>query len=220
VKRKHFLIAAALLLFTLYLVGTVWALDSSKDSGPAGEDFSAIEKELEKAIQEGKISIPSRPSFEENEEPTELCEGMSHWVTYSAKGSRSEARHGFIGIEGYTVPDVFTSLVYKGIGVTFSSRSYHWGDDGYWPSAKVAVPEVEGPSLSETDKETGWKITDKRPAGLPENWVYVEWEEGAAFVAPDRLKDFVDAMQLPLLERYGERMEMSRDELEPKENSD
>ncbi len=218
-KRKHFLIAAALLLFTLYLVGTVWALDSSLDSGAADEDFSAIEKELEKAIQEGKISIPSRPSFEENEGPTELCEGMSHWVTYSAKGSRSEARHGFIEIEGYTVPDVFTSLVYKGIGVTFSSRSYHWGDDGYWPSAKVAVPEVEGPSLSETDKETGWKITDKRPAGLPENWVYVEWEEGAAFVAPDRLKDFVEKMGLPLIPREGNLLEKPLTELPPAEST-
>ncbi|MDN5336858.1 MAG: hypothetical protein PWR02_1884, partial [Synergistales bacterium] len=48
-KRKCFLVAATLLLFTLYLAGTVRALDSSADSDAAGEDFSAIEKELEKA---------------------------------------------------------------------------------------------------------------------------------------------------------------------------
>jgi len=219
VKRKCFLVAATLLLFTLYLAGTVRALDSSADSDAAGEDFSAIEKELEKAIQEGKISIPSKPSFEEDAQPTVLCEGMSHWVTYSAKGTRSEARHGFIEIEGYTVPDVFTCLVYKDIGVTFSSRSYHWGDDGYWPSAMLAAPEVEGPPLSETEEKTGWKITDKRPAGLPENWVYVEWEEGAAFVAPDRLKDFVEKMELPLIPREGNSPEKPLKELPPAEST-
>lgn len=218
-KRKCFLVAATLLLFTLYLAGTVRALDSSADSDAAGEDFSAIEKELEKAIQEGKISIPSKPSFEEDAQPTVLCEGMSHWVTYSAKGTRSEARHGFIEIEGYTVPDVFTCLVYNGIGVTFSSRSYHWGDDGYWPSAMLAAPEVEGPPLSETEEKTGWKITDKRPAGLPENWVYVEWEEGAAFVAPDRLKDFVEKMELPLILREGNSPEKPLKELPPAEST-
>ncbi len=218
-KRKCFLVAATLLLFTLYLAGTVRALDSSADSDAAGEDFSAIEKELEKAIQEGKISIPSKPSFEEDAQPTVLCEGMSHWVTYSAKGTRSEARHGFIEIEGYTVPDVFTSLVYRGTGVTFSTRSYHWGNDGYWPDATAAMPGEEGPALSEKDKETGWKIAEKRPSGLPEDWVYVKWNDGSAFVAPDRLEDFVKKMKLPLIPREGSPLEKPLKELPPAEST-
>jgi hypothetical protein len=58
------------------------------------------------------------------------------------------------------------------------------------------------------------------PGDLPEEWVFVKWEDGSAFVAAQALKDFIDDMQLPLLERYGEPMEMPREELAPKAGSD
>jgi hypothetical protein len=220
-KSKSFLHVVVLLFFVLIHVTGAWA--GSNPAGPPAseDDFIVLEQELEKSFQDGELSIPQRPSpEEEGEEPAELCKGMYHRISYSAKGSRSEARHGYIEIEGYTVPDVFEEIVYRGVGIGFRTRSHLWGDDGYWPDACVSLPEEKGPSLTAEDRERGWIVTDMTPGDLPEEWVFVKWEGGSAFVAAEALKDLVDEMQLPILERYGEPMEMPREELAPKAGSD
>ncbi len=211
-----------LVAFTVFLVlvSTPAALAGTAASE---DEFAVLEQELQKSLQDGKLAIPQRPGSGdegiEGEEPAELCEGMFHRITFSAKGTRSEARHGFIEVEGYTLPDVFTEVVYRGIGVGFRTRSHMWGDDGYWPDARVSLPEEKGPALSAEARERGWAMTDETPEKLPENWAFVKWKDGSAFVTADCLKDFVEEMELPLLERYGELMEIPREETTPKMES-
>ncbi|MFP4481454.1 MAG: hypothetical protein ACLFN0_01510 [Thermovirgaceae bacterium] len=220
-KSSLLLLVGILSFLALIPAAGAWADKVSADSPVSGDDFSALEKELEKVLEEGKLSIPQRPgSEEEGEEPAELCEGMYHWITYSAKGSRSEARHGHIEIEGYTLPDVFTGLVYRGVGVGFRTRTYQWGNDGYWPDARVSLPGEEAPPLAAEARERGWTVSGGTPADFPDEWIHVKWKDGSAFVAADRLKDFVAKMDLPLLRRHGNLMEEPLEELPPKENAE
>jgi len=220
-KSGVLLFVATVLCVVPVFAASACAFEASGDSAVSGDDFSALEQELEKVIQKGQLSLPGKPGDEEGEEePAKLCEGMFHWVTYSAKGSRSEARHGHLEIEGYTLPDVFTRLSYRGVGVSFDSRSNLWGEDGYWPDAQVSLPEEEGPPLPEEAKERGWILADKVPSDIPEEWVWVKWKDGSAFVAAERLKDFVEEMGLPLLERYGNQMKMPREDLNLEDQSD
>jgi hypothetical protein len=217
-KSRVLLFAATVLCIVSVFAANACASEASGDSAVSGDDFSTLEQQLEEVIQEGKLSLPGKPGDEE--EPAKLCEGMFHRVTYSAKGTRSEARHGHLEIEGYALPDVFTELSYQEVGVSFYSRSHLWGDDGYWPDARVSLPEQEGPPLSEEAKERGWILADKVPADIPEEWVWVKWKDGSAFVDAESLKDFINEMELPLLQRHMGRMEMPREELTLEDQSD
>ncbi|MGC9490608.1 MAG: hypothetical protein ACP5CD_05220 [Thermovirgaceae bacterium] len=220
-KSKSFLHLVVLLFFVLIHVTGAWAGSNPADPPASEDDFTVLEQELEKSFQDGELSIPQRPGpEEEKEEPVELCKGMYHRISYSAKGTRSEARHGHLEIEGYALPDAFTRLFYREVGVGFRTRSHLWGEDGYWPDAGVSLPEEEGPPLPEEAKERGWILADKIPADIPEEWVWVKWKDGSAFVDAECLKDFINEMKLPLLERHVGRMEMPREELTLEDQSD
>ena len=141
--------------------------------------------------------------IKKGDEKQKLCRGMFHFVTYSAQNTRSEARHGYVEIEGYVVPDVFTCLSYKNKGVTFLIRSNLWGDDGYWPSVGVDLPEEFGPPLTEKERTKGWRVSQKTPSNLSRDWVFVKWPKGSAFVSAKRLKEFVKTMSLSTIAREG-----------------
>lgn len=53
----------------------------------------------------GAYAVPA-PDVEREETP----EGITYITAYSARGSRSEARHHYLEIEGFSVPDVFSQL--------------------------------------------------------------------------------------------------------------
>lgn len=143
------------------------------------------------------------PNKYQKEERQRLCRGMYHLVTYSAKGTRSEARHGYVEIEGYIVPDIFVYLTYRGKTVVFLTRSNMWGDDGYWPSLEVVLPEKKGSPLTVKEKIKGWRISQDVPSDFPEDWVFVKWGNGSAFVSAKKLKNFVETMNLPTIAREG-----------------
>jgi len=139
----------------------------------------------------------------QKEERRRLCKGMYHIVTYTAKGTRSEARHGYVEIEGYMVPDIFVCLSYRDEAVVFLTRSNLWGDDGYWPSLEVVLPEKRGAPLTVKEKIKGWRISQDVPSNLPGDWVFVKWKNGSACVSAKKLKNFAETMDLPTITREG-----------------
>jgi len=144
-------------------------------------------------------------------ESAEPC--ISHTITYSNKGSRSEAQHGFLAIDGYDVPDNFTFLQYGltgGRAFSFTTRSHLWGSDGYWPTEARIIPIGEG-AFDDADLKQGWVQTPSQIPGIPQNWVYVEWLEGSAFVAPSSMEAMVEALNIPFIPRMAGMEELTRE---------
>ncbi|MBL3540013.1 hypothetical protein [Aminivibrio sp.] len=138
------------------------------------------------------------PDMEREETP----EGITFITAYSARGSRSEARHHYIEIEGFLVPDVFSRLKYKDFPFEFISRQNHWGDDGYVLAGELVVPESPS-AVAEEQLEKGWYEGPERLSGTPGNWVWGTWEGGSLFAAPEKLAEAAKELKLPLLPRDG-----------------
>lgn len=138
------------------------------------------------------------PDVEREETP----EGITFITAYSARGSRSEARHHYIEIEGFSVPDVFSQLKYKDFPFVFISRQYHWGDDGYVRAGELAVPESTS-AVAEELLERGWYEGAERLSGTPGNWIWGAWKGGSLFAAPEKLAEAAKELNLPPLPRDG-----------------
>ena len=65
----------------------------------------------------GAYAVPA-PDVEREETP----EGITYITAYSARGSRSEGRHHYLEIGGFSVPDVFSRLKYRDFSFVFVSR--------------------------------------------------------------------------------------------------
>lgn len=144
-------------------------------------------------------------------ESPEPC--ISHTITYSNKGTRSEAQHGFLTIDGCNVPDNFTFLQYGltgGRAFSFATRSHLWGSDGYWPTEARVIPIGEG-ELTDAAMDQGWVQTTSQIPGIPQNWVYVEWPKGSAFVAPSGMEEMVKALNIPFIPRMAGMEELTRE---------
>lgn len=128
---------------------------------------------------------------------------LEHRISYSAKGTRSEARHGALFYKGQAVPDVYEAVVDHQVTYRFRTRNEMWGDDGYHPGPRLdpAPPVEEG--FRPADRETGWYSSSGRKPGTPADWVYVEWSGGSAFVAPDRLGVLAESQNLNPISRIG-----------------
>lgn len=140
-------------------------------------------------------------------EETENLDELTLITTFSARGSRSEARHHFLKIEGYSVPDVFLRLKYGKYTFTFNARNNQWGDDGYLRSPGFEI-SPSSDLLSEELRKTGWYEGRERLEGTPENWIYGEWENSAVFSAPEKLTEAVKTLNPPILSRYGKRINL------------
>ncbi len=68
------------------------------------------------------VPAPGQTSGENPEEPEiiTVSEDVRILRYYSARGTRSEARHHYLEIEGERIPDVFSKVVYKGLPLHFS----------------------------------------------------------------------------------------------------
>jgi hypothetical protein len=126
---------------------------------------------------------------------------LEHRISYSAKGSRSEARHGSLFFQGEAVPDVYETVADDGITYRFRTRQQMWGDDGYHPGAPVEPAPASQDAFQTADRNTGWYHGPHKKPGTPVNWVYVEWSNGRAFVAPDQLDALADTKNLPPISR-------------------
>ena len=123
---------------------------------------------------------------------------LSHTVTYTAKGTRSEARHGHLWIEGQELPWAFRQVAYDRVSYTLHKRSHLWGDDGYWPDRTAYVPpDAESPLPAES-RSRGYHLGMERPAETPVAWLWVRWgDDRAAVVAPGRIDRLIREQQIP-----------------------
>lgn len=145
-------------------------------------------------------ALPAGPA--PDAERVETPEGITFITTYSARGSRSEARHHYLEIGGFPVPDVFSRLKYRDCSFVFSSRQHLWGDDGYVQTGDLAVPESPS-AVEEKQLEKGWYEGAERLSGTPENWIWGAWEGGSLFAAPEKLAEAAKELKLPVLPREG-----------------
>jgi hypothetical protein len=148
------------------------------------------------------VPAPGQTSGENPEEPEiiTVSEDVRILRYYSARGTRSEARHHYLEIEGERIPDVFSKVVYKGLSFTFGSRKYHWGDDGYLRGSDAEVTGSPSP-ISAEQLERGWHEGGGILQGTPENWIYGEWKGGALLAAPEKLGWAVETLDLPVIPR-------------------
>ncbi len=124
--------------------------------------------------------------------------GVSHEITYTAKGTRSEARHGHLFVDGREVPWVFSRVACGESSYRLRFRSNLWGDDGYWPEVPAYAPPEEGTFLPAASLKEGYFRSLGRPAGTPADWIWVQWGKGqAAVVAPDRIEQLIEAEKIP-----------------------
>lgn len=123
---------------------------------------------------------------------------VSHEITYSAKGTRSEARHGHLLVDGIEVPWVFSRVVCGPTFYVLQFRGNLWGDDGYWPDASASAPSEAGTQIPVGSLKKGYFLSSKRLAGTPAGWIWVQWgSDKAAFVAPDRLEQLIREEKIP-----------------------
>lgn len=123
---------------------------------------------------------------------------ITHEITYTAKGTRSEARHGHLFVDGREVPWVFSRVACEPSSYVLRFRSHLWGDDGYWPEVPVYTPPDGGAPLLPDSLDKGYALSFRRPAGTPADWIWVQWGKNqGAFVAPDRIEDLLREEKIP-----------------------
>ncbi|MEJ5363214.1 MAG: hypothetical protein WBK20_09260 [Spirochaetota bacterium] len=129
---------------------------------------------------------------------------VEHWIEYSNKGTRSEARSGYLRVDGYLVPDNFMTVIVGDKAYKFYMRKYLWGNDGYFPDKDSDItalcPEI-AKALTEEEISQGWAIVKGRPFNTPINWIYVIWKDGTAVVSPEKLIEFIERNHIPPLPR-------------------
>lgn len=127
---------------------------------------------------------------------------VGYSITFSREGTRSEARHHHLLINGRPVPEVFQSLTVNGRYFVFMQRSMLWGDDGYVLVEKDPESGEENTEeLTEEEKKVGWSVTEKRKKGTPSDWCRVETGDMVAYVDPGHLDDFAAFFRLKRLPR-------------------
>jgi len=125
-------------------------------------------------------------------------------VEYSRKGTRSEAEHGMLYIGGSRLPDCFTLVHHKGRTWNFHQRTGLWGRDGYFPVEGSGVRDIITATADPLDCESlakGWREGTALHQNTPENWIFVRWPDGSAFVDPLRINDMVKALGIKPIPR-------------------
>jgi hypothetical protein len=126
---------------------------------------------------------------------------IEHKFTLDREGTRSEARHGNLLINGKAVPDFFWTVVAADQHFVFHQRKNMWGDDGYFPLNLPLNISAAKAGITKDDLTQGfYKGKDKKP-GTPADWLYLEWKDGAGFSAPERLIDLIDFFVLAPIPR-------------------
>jgi hypothetical protein len=131
------------------------------------------------------LAIPTAAG--ENQGPV-----VEHSLTYSAKGTRSEARHGHLRINDKKIPWGFSRVVAGDQSFSFYVRRYHFGNDGYHFAQPPFFPPDSPEDMSTADLNRGYVLTRERPGNTPADWFYVEWNDGAAFASTDALDQLIE----------------------------
>lgn len=116
---------------------------------------------------------------------------VEHYLTYTSKGTRSEARHGHLRINATAVPYGFERIVAGDQSFAMYFRKYHWGDDGYHRAEPPYFPPSSSLNLTGKQIEKGYVLGGERYQNTPDQWIYVEWKGGRAFVDPQFLNTLI-----------------------------
>jgi hypothetical protein len=72
---------------------------------------------------------------------------LLHRITYTRKGSRSEARHGHLKVNNREIPDLFSLVAQGDRAFRFFQRKNLWRDDGYFPT-RMPVIDKSGSEIT------------------------------------------------------------------------
>ena len=124
-------------------------------------------------------------------------------VSFSHKGTRSEAQHGYLYLKGRAIPDVYRLVICNGSVFRFFQRRHMWGRDGYFPVKTGEYGEiVKGSTDAGTDViQRGYYRGNVRHRNTPESWIFVRWDGGSAFVSPERIADLGMVLSLRAIPR-------------------
>lgn len=141
------------------------------------------------------------------------CAGVAaleHRISYSRKGTRSEAQHGYLYVNNAALPDVFEYVQQDNQAWAFFKRHALWGNDGYHATEAKPAP-VAKESIATEDLSRGWYCNFGRLGGTPSDWLNVRWGTNNAFVAPASIGDLVAARTPPQLPRDRRLEQLMRD---------
>ncbi len=129
---------------------------------------------------------------------------IEHSVTYSNRGTKSEAKHGHLSVNGKELPDVFMSVRSEDATYKFYQRKYRWGKDGYFPykeKDKTAVKK-SAKKISKKELEKGYYTGKELLEGTPGNWLYTEWGDGSCYVSPEAVENMIQDLRLKIIPRW------------------
>ncbi|MBN2429224.1 MAG: hypothetical protein JXK94_12885 [Deltaproteobacteria bacterium] len=129
---------------------------------------------------------------------------IDHYLTFSAKGTRSESRHGHLVVDGREIPWAFKQIAFEGKSYSLHLRSYLWGNDGYHPDEPPLVQEKDGPMVSPETLAKGYWLGAKRPQNIPGNWFLVTWGKNSfAYVAPHAIDTLIEEQKITVAPAEG-----------------
>lgn len=137
--------------------------------------------------------------------PDSAGPSLQHRISYSAYGTRSEARHGELFYRDTAIPDTFSLVADHGTAYRFRTRSNMWGDDGYHPGAPVDTFRISEEPFTRASLDQGWYSGPEKRPDTPADWVYVEWKDGNAFADPARLHLLAETLDLEPIPRSSRR---------------
>jgi hypothetical protein len=131
-----------------------------------------------------------------------IFQKIEHNITYSQKGTRSEAKHGHLFINGKELPDVFYMLRSGETAYKFYQRENIWGWDGYFKLEDELIPIKKSPEkITKEDLAKGWYTGKEKLEGTPGNWVYLEWGNGSGFSSLEAIEDLISILNIKKIPR-------------------
>lgn len=122
-------------------------------------------------------------------------------VKYSNQGTKSEARHWSLFINGINIPDVFNKVYCQDQLFIFAQRAAMWGDDGYFKSQEKLIIAESKKTISNEDLKKGWYIGKEKLINTPDTWIYAEWEDKAVFIDYKKINDLINELKLKTMPR-------------------
>jgi hypothetical protein len=128
-----------------------------------------------------------------------------HEVKYTKKGTRSEGKSGYLIIDNVILPDCFIKIVADRKVFEFKTKNNTWGSDGYFPSENEqadVIYSVQAGTISDVDISKGWSEVSGRRSNVPDGWIFVQWENGSAAVAPDKISELINKKSIKQIQRH------------------
>lgn len=131
---------------------------------------------------------------------------IKHTISYSHKGTRSEAQHGHLKINNKKFTSHFSYIIANNKHFSFFTRQHLWGFDGYHPvinKEMQLILKTAKISINKKQLATGWYLGNKKLQNTPLNWIYLKWQTGSGFVSFDKINDLIKVKKIPFLKRRG-----------------